>query len=156
MEQSCKLEQIGKLELSCKLEISWQLEVGIKFEVGTKIQLNNVQFYAGTEKAIEPYASREIQELARVLLENKKIKVEVSGHIFLSKEELEKGSVYDDSNLSGRRARVVCQKLVELGVAEDRLKCIGYGGRRYLHLTNDQYSEEAQLNRRVEVEILAK
>ena len=47
-------------------------------------------------------------------------------------------------------------KLKALGVASTRLRCVGYGGKRYLYLTNDEYSREAQLNRRVEVEILSK
>lgn len=125
-------------------------------EIGSKIQLNNVQFYAGTEKMIEPYASEEINVLARFLMENPTVKVEVSGHIFLSQKELEKGDVKDDFNLSGRRARVVCDKLQTLGVVSERLTCVGYGGQKYLYLTNDEYSREAQLNRRVEVEILSK
>ena len=123
-------------------------------KVGSKIQLNNVQFYAGTAKTIEPYASDEIHALGKLLIENLKIKVEVSGHIYLSKDELEKGEKYDASNLSQKRADTVCKRLLLMGVDESRLKCIGYGGTRYLYLTNDEYSREAQLNRRVEVEVL--
>lgn len=126
-----------------------------KLKVGSKIQLNNVQFYAGTAKTIEPYATEEINRLGKLLLENLNIRVEVSGHIYLSKDELEKGEKYDASNLSQRRADTVCSRLVMMGVANNRLKCIGYGGTKYLYLTNDEYSREAQLNRRVEVEVLS-
>lgn len=125
-------------------------------ELGSKIQLPNVQFYAGTDKPIQPYALLEIKALAKTLIKNPEVTVEVSGHIFLSEKEIRSREVFDKSNLSGRRAQVVCDQLVELGVSRKRLRCVGYGGSRYLYLTNDQYSEEAQLNRRVEVEVIGK
>jgi flagellar motor protein MotB len=127
-----------------------------KFELGAKVQLENVQFYAGTDKPIEPYASSEISALATKLLEQPGIKIEVSGHIFLTENEIKKGQRSDDSNLSGKRANTVCNKLINLGITPKRLRCVGYGGTRYLYLTNDQYSKEAQLNRRVEIEVIGK
>lgn len=131
-------------------------DYNFKFELGAKVQLRNVQFYAGTDKPIEPYASNEISALATKLLEQPNIKIEVSGHIFLTKNEIKKGQRSDDSNLSGKRANTVCNKLINLGIIPKRLRCVGYGGTRYLYLTNDQYSKEAQLNRRVEIEVIEK
>lgn len=147
-------KEIGELKISSVAgSMSGQLD--LKLELGSKIQLPNVQFYAGTDKPIQPYALLEIKGLSSKLLENPNIKVEVSGHIFLTKKEIESRKVFDKSNLSGRRAQLVCDELVRLGVSRKRLRCLGYGGKRYLYLTNDQYSEEAQLNRRVEVEVIA-
>lgn len=126
------------------------------FEVGTKFKLENVHFFPGTDRPIEPYASAEILNFSEFLKKNPSIQIEVSGHIYQSKKNIEKGSDEDDYNLSGRRANVVCSKLIEFGVNDSRLRCVGYGAKRYLYLSNDQYSKEAQLNRRVEVEILSK
>lgn len=145
---------VNELRLS-NLEGATTTQPGLKLELGTKIQLPNVQFYAGTDKPIQPYALLEIKGLASRLLKNPKVKVEVSGHIFLTEKEIKSRKVFDKSNLSGRRAQLVCDELVRLGVSRSRLKCVGYGGERYLYLTNDQYSQEAQLNRRVEVEVTA-
>ena len=127
-----------------------------EFKLGSKIQLSNVQFYAGTAKPIQPYAMAEIRKLAQNLKKKPNVKIEVSGHIFLTEKEIKTGEDLDKSNLSGRRAQLVCNELVTLGVRRSRLRCVGYGGRRYLYLTNDQYSEKAQLNRRVEIEVLEK
>lgn len=127
-----------------------------QFEIGSKFQLQNVHFYPGTENAIEPYAGREVADLANFLQENQRVTIEVSGHIFETKEAIEAGKADDEYNLSGRRAEYVCNKLVEFGISRKRLKCLGYGATRPLYMTDDQYSEEAQLNRRVEVEILTK
>lgn len=154
-DQNKRLDkEVKELKLSGKIEGVPNL-ISSNLAIGTKIQLPNVQFYAGTDKPIQPYALLEIKNLAKRLNENPSVKVEVSGHIFLSEKEIKSRETYDKSNLSGRRAQLVCDELVNLGVARNRLKCIGYGGQRYLYLTNDQYSEEAQLNRRVEVEVIA-
>ncbi len=132
---------------------------GVKYNdyaVGSRIRLENVHFYPGTGNAIEPYASREIQEFAVFMINNPQIMVEVSGHIFETKSSIEAGKAEDVYNLSGERAKFVCKKLVEFGVKNKRLSCMGYGATRPIILTEDQYSQEAQSNRRVEIEILSK
>lgn len=127
-----------------------------QFEVGSKIILQDVHFYPGTDRAIEPYASREISDFSKFMKKNPNITVEVSGHIFETKKAIESGKANDGYNLSGRRANFVCDKLIEFGVADKRFSCVGYGVQRQLVLTNDQYSEDAQKNRRVEIEIISK
>lgn len=127
-----------------------------EYQVGSKIRLENVQFYPGTDRPIEPYASREIGEFADYMNENPMVIVEVSGHIFETKKAIESGKADDKYNLSGARARKVCEILMKFGISGKRLNCVGYGASRYIHLTDDQYSVEAQKNRRVEIEILSK
>lgn len=127
-----------------------------EFAVGTKIRLENVHFYPGTDRAIEPYASREIVAFAKAMKKNPNISIEVSGHIFETKKSIQDGRAEDEYNLSGRRANYVCNKFYEFGISLKRLRCVGYGATRSIVLTNDQYSEDAQKNRRVEIEILSK
>lgn len=127
-----------------------------KYDVGSKIRLENVQFYPGTDRTIEPYASREIKEFALYMKANPQVMIEVSGHIFETKKAIEDGKADDEYNLSGARAEAVCRILKEFDISAKRLRCVGYGTRRSVYLTNDQYSEEAQKNRRVEIEILSK
>jgi outer membrane protein OmpA-like peptidoglycan-associated protein len=126
------------------------------YEIGSKFKLEDVHFYPGTDRPIEPYASMEIKKLSEFLKNKPTISIEVSGHIYQSKKSIEKHRDSDDFNLSGKRANVVCDKLAEFGINDSRLRCVGYAAKRYLYLTDDQYSKEAQLNRRVEVEILSK
>lgn len=127
-----------------------------EFEVGSKFLLQDVHFYPGTDRSIEPYATRELVAFAAFMAKNPGVTVEVSGHIFETKKAIESGKAEDEYNLSGRRARNVCNILVREGVNPKRLKCVGYGASRPIQMTNDQYSETAQKNRRVEVEILTK
>ena len=121
---------------------------------GIAVALKNVHFYSGTANPIEPYASAELEILAKRLNKKPETKIEVSGHIYQSKDDIESGKANDEFNLSYKRARRVCDMLIDFDVDEDRLRCVGYGAKRYLYLTNDSYSKEAQLNRRVEVEVL--
>ncbi|MFT6630319.1 MAG: outer membrane protein OmpA-like peptidoglycan-associated protein [Bacteriovoracaceae bacterium] len=127
-----------------------------EFEVGSKILLQDVHFYPGTDRAIEPYASRELTSFAVFMSKNPNVTVEISGHIFETQKAIESGKAEDEYNLSGRRARNVCNILIREGVNPKRLRCVGYGASRPIEMTNDQYSETAQKNRRVEVEILTK
>lgn len=126
------------------------------YKIGESITLKDVHFYPGTDRAIEPYASREVLGIANFLKKNPAVMVEISGHIFETKKAINQGRANDRFNLSGRRADFVCQKLVEFGINEKRFTCKGYGATRSLYLTDDQFSQEAQMNRRVEVEILSK
>ena len=127
-----------------------------KYEIGSKFKLNNGQFYAGTDRPIEPYASHEISSFAEFLRNNPTVMVEISGHIFETKDAIESGQAADVYNLSVKRAKAVCKSLQHYGVNSKRLNCVGYGASRPIVLTNNPYSEEAQKNRRVEVEILSK
>ncbi len=156
-------DEVKKLKKSIEYQESLRISEKIKtdpkfnsFGVGTKVRLDNVQFYPGTDRGIEPYASREIQEFAMFLRNNPKVTIEVSGHIYETKKRIKAGKAEDEYNLSGRRAKFVCERLVAFGVNPKRLRCVGYGAERPVHLTDDQYSLEAQLNRRVEIEILSK
>lgn len=165
-ELEAKLEQKELEKMEIKRELTYkqdarQGEQGVannfdNFQIGSRFKLQNVHFYPGTEKAIEPYSSREVEDLALFLKKNPAVSIEISGHIYETKKAIEAGKADDEYNLSGRRAQYVCQKLEEFGVNPKRLRCLGYGATRPLYLTDDQYSEEAQLNRRVEVEILTK
>ena len=125
-----------------------------KYDVGEKIQLNDVKFYPGTDRPIEPYASNEIVKFASYLNQHPGVKVEVAGHIFETKSAIEKGNAEDTYNLSVKRAKFVCETMQKYGVDSSRLKCVGYGASKPLVLTDDEFSEEAQKNRRVEIEIL--
>ncbi|MDP7321574.1 MAG: OmpA family protein [Bacteriovoracaceae bacterium] len=153
-ELNKKVEQIKNTFVNDQSE---QLNpIYLDYKVGSRIRLKNVHFYPGTERPIEPYASREVADLAKFLMKNPKVTIEVSGHIYETKKAIEQGKADDIYNLSGRRAKAVCKMLEGYGIAPERLQCLGYGANRPIHLTNDQYSEEAQKNRRVEVEILSK
>ncbi len=153
-ELNKKVEQIKNTFVNDQSE---QLNpIYLDYKVGSRIRLENVHFYPGTERPIEPYASREVADLAKFLMKNPKVTIEVSGHIYETKKAIEQGKADDIYNLSGRRAKEVCKMLEGYGIASERLQCLGYGANRPIHLTNDQYSEEAQKNRRVEVEILSK
>lgn len=158
-----ELEKANKVISELKFREQYTKSANLKkgmnfaqFNVGSKIRLMNVHFYPGTSHPIEPYASREISEFATFMQTYPKMIIEVSGHIFETKKAIEEGMADDEYNLSGARAKKVCEILMKFGISAERLKCLGYGASRSIYLTDDQYSLEAQKNRRVEIEILSK
>ncbi len=147
--------EVAKAEVKRTRNKVQNMKLKKSYAIGDKIQLNNVQFYPGTDRAIEPYASNEILAFTEYLKENPQIKIEVSGHIFETKTAIERGLAEDTYNLSVKRAKYVCQTFEKFGISSQRLTCVGYGATRPILLTDDEYSEAAQKNRRVEIEILS-
>jgi outer membrane protein OmpA-like peptidoglycan-associated protein len=108
----------------------------------TRVTLRGVNFELG--KAVLLPISREIlQEVARSLVTNPQVRVEVAGHTDST------GSVAVNERLSLARAESVKAFLVENGVAADRMEVRGYASTQPV-ATNRTASGRAQ-NRRVEL-----
>ena len=91
-----KLEQKELEKMEIKRELTYKQdarkgEQGVannfdNFQIGSRFKLQNVHFYPGTEKAIEPYSSREVEDLALFLKKNPAVSIEISGHIYETKK----------------------------------------------------------------------
>jgi len=118
-----------------------------RVEVGTTIVLRNIFFDTGSA-SLRPESYAELGVLYKLLEDNPKIKIEISGHTD------NVGSAALNQRLSQDRARAVVDFLTERGTAPDRLTYKGYGFSRPV-ATNDT-PEGRQLNRRTEFEIIEK
>jgi len=108
----------------------------------TRVTLRGVNFELG--KAVLLPISREIlQEVARSLVTNPQVRVEVAGHTDST------GSVAVNERLSLARAESVKAFLIENGVAAERMEVQGYASTQPV-ATNRTVSGRAQ-NRRVEL-----
>jgi outer membrane protein OmpA-like peptidoglycan-associated protein len=108
----------------------------------TRVTLRGVNFQTG--KAILLPVSREIlQDVARSLVSNPVVRVEVAGHTDIT------GSRAVNERLSLARAESVKAFLIENGVAADRMEVRGYASTQPV-ATNKTASGRAQ-NRRVEL-----
>ena len=108
----------------------------------TRVTLRGVNFELG--KAVLLPISRDIlQEVARSLVSNPQVRVEIAGHTDST------GSVALNERLSLARAESVKAFLVENGVAADRMEVRGYASTQPV-ATNKTASGRAQ-NRRVEL-----
>ena len=114
---------------------------------GTLIALKDINFYLNTF-AVMPSSKRAIDELIYVMNNNKKLKIEIQGHICCIDR--------DAKNLSLERARQVKRILVSSGISEKRIKVIGFGVSKPKFPIPEKSEFEAARNRRVEIMILEK
>ncbi len=114
---------------------------------GTLIRLKDIFFYLNSF-AIMPTSKQGIDELIYVLNKNKKLKIEIQGHICCVDK--------DKKNLSEDRARQVKRILVSEGIGEKRIKVKGFGVSKPKFAIPEKSEYEASRNRRVEIMILDK
>lgn len=113
-------------------------------EVGTTIVLRNIFFDTGSAN-LRPESYAELGVLYKLLVDNPRLKIEISGHTD------NVGSAAVNQRLSHDRARTVVNFLTGRGISAERLTFRGYGFSRPVATNNTP--EGRQLNRRTEFEI---
>ncbi|MGI6321082.1 MAG: OmpA family protein [Bacteroidales bacterium] len=116
-----------------------------KMEVGQKIVLRNI-FFDFNKSSLRPESNVELENLLKLLNENTKMKIEISGHTD------NVGSAQYNKKLSESRAKSVVDYLTSKGINKDRLSFAGYGFDEPI-APNDT-EEGRQLNRRTEFKIV--
>jgi outer membrane protein OmpA-like peptidoglycan-associated protein len=110
-------------------------------QVGEKIILQGINFESG-KATLLPSSVDTLNAVAIGLLANPEIKIEISGHT----DNI--GSDAYNLRLSQRRAEAVKQFLVGKGVADERIKTIGYGSKKPIE--KNTTSKGRAKNRRIE------
>ena len=87
-----------------------------------------------------------ITNIAKILNDNKNVKVVISGHTVSRGEKLLNKQISQD------RATSVMQALITLGINEDRLTAIGYG--EEFPIAKDDENGLSEINRRVEFKVI--
>jgi hypothetical protein len=114
-------------------------------EVGEDIPLKNV-FFVRSEPTLLAISYPELNKLAKLLLENPTIEIELSGHTD------NVGNPEKNVQLSEQRVETVKKYLVSKGVSDDRITGKGYGGSK--PIADNTKEETRKLNRRVEFKIV--
>ena len=91
---------------------------------------------------IKPESMTEINRIANLMKENPDLKFEVQGHTDNT------GTVAGNQKLSEQRAQAIVNKLVEMGIAANRLSAKGMG--QSAPLADNSTDEGRAKNRRVE------
>ncbi len=116
-----------------------------KMKQGAKIVVENILFNSG-KSTLKSSSFAELDKLADLLMENKDVRLEVSGHTD------NVGSSAINKKISKARALAVRNYLVTKGVEEERLEYEGYGFDQPI-ADNSTAAGRAQ-NRRVEVKVI--
>lgn len=126
-----------------KESISAQITAG---KVGEKIQLKSLNFYPGIADLL-PQSAGVLQELLLAMNKNKKLIIEIHGHICCAPD--------DYANLSRERAQTVYQYLIQNSVDPARMSFKGFGVSQPLFPIPEKTEEERVGNRRVEIKIIS-
>ncbi len=114
--------------------------------VGSRAILRNV-FFDFDKATLRPESKVELDKWVKFLKDNPNIKIEIGGHTDI------RGSDEYNMDLSMRRARAVYNYFLEHGIPAERMTYKGYGETQLL--TTETTEEAHQLNRRVEIKIIA-
>ncbi len=114
-------------------------------KINTTYVLRNIQFEFDSYKLL-PSSFDEMDELARYVLKNPHIKLQLSGHTD------DRGGDRYNSTLSKNRASSVAKYLMLQGIAANRIEIFGYGKSK--PLVNASTEEARTINRRVEIRFL--
>jgi outer membrane protein OmpA-like peptidoglycan-associated protein len=117
--------------------------LGTKYQEGEKVVIPNIYFASGSADLIIDN-DEIINRVYEILSANRELVVEVGGHT--DALEAKKHGEY----LSYLRAKMIVEKLVSMGIPEDRLVPIGFGSADPL-ATNDDEKDGREINRRIEL-----
>ncbi len=115
-------------------------------KTGQTVVINNL-FFEGEKTNILPESFSELNRIYGILKFNEKLKIVISGHTSKNESGLEW-----NKTLSTNRALAVKKYLVDKGILESRITCIGYGYSKPLYSSTNQAI--IVKNRRVEFEIV--
>ncbi|GEO04728.1 cell envelope biogenesis protein OmpA [Adhaeribacter aerolatus] len=112
---------------------------------GAAIVLNNLFFPTG-KHSLESKSKTELNKLIQFLVQNKGVKIEISGHTDNVGEQAA------NLTLSKKRAQSVVDYLSQHGISRDRIVAAGYGEGK--PVAKNDSEENRQLNRRIELKII--
>lgn len=116
-----------------------------RIKVGSIVVLNNI-FFDFNKATLRPESTNELDRIVKLLAENPKIVVEISGHT----DNI--GSAAYNKKLSGERAKSVVDYLISKGIEATRLSYKGYGFDQPIAPNDTEVGR--QMNRRTEFKII--
>ncbi len=141
------LSQLKRIDITeSYLNDVYNLDVTmVKVKVGDKVILNNILFETG-KSVLTAGSYNELKRLLNYMLENPKMRIEVSGHTDNT------GSASINLILSESRAKIVVKYLINKGIDRSRMVFKGYGFKQ--PVADNATIEGRSKNRRVEFKIL--
>jgi outer membrane protein OmpA-like peptidoglycan-associated protein len=116
-------------------------------KVGQFLELKGLNFVGGQDIVL-PQSLPILEDLLKVMSENKNLSIEIQGHICCNS--------YDSADLSTKRANAVFQFLLDNGISLNRIFYRGFGSSTPIFPLPEKTEEERIANRRVEILILQK
>ncbi len=124
-----------------------------ELRTGSSYALGKINFKTGRVTLVKS-SMKELEKLVRFLRKNRKIHIEVQGHVCCGGDD-DSDALNSDTGtqtLSVDRARFIHNYLINRGIAKDRLSYKGYAFKAPLHFP-EKNSRDRGANRRVEIKI---
>lgn len=106
------------------------------------LEMGDVTFEGGSA-VLSPSATQELDKVAEFLAINNTAKITIEGHAWYQNDRAQ--------GISEERAVAAMTYLVQMGISEDRIETIGYGGTR--PLVTDPDRDKTTANRRIEIRV---
>ena len=119
-------------------------------KVGAKYNFGNINFY-GNLPDLLPCSYPSADALCQLMLKNKKLVIQIEGHVNKGGVKTEKEEVFNQQ-LSEQRAITIYDYLIKKGISKDRLSTVGLSATQMIY-ANPKTDSEQEANRRVEVKI---
>lgn len=110
----------------------------------SRIILDHIHFHIASDK-LQTGSYRQLNELARLLNDQPRLRLEISGHTDAT------GEAIRNKLLSQRRADTIRYYLIGRGIASERMTSVGYGSQQ--PLGENETEAGRQRNRRVEIRV---
>ncbi len=140
-----KIQKINPSKVIVSQNLSSDL---IKAKIGDKLLLKNFNFYDRTD-VLYPESYRVREELLKILKENKKLKIEIHGHICCTLGK-------DEEQIALKRCVGTIEYLVINGIEKSRLSYKSFDSTQPIYPIPEKNEEERKANRRVEIVIVDK
>ena len=116
-------------------------------KVGMSFTIEQIEFKPGTSEFLKKSEPR-LKRLRDFMALNSEVRIEIQGHVFSLEENTLMGQ-----KLSESRAIMVYNYLILNGISKYRMTTKGFGNTRPI-FPNPKFSDEEQMNRRVEIKVL--
>jgi outer membrane protein OmpA-like peptidoglycan-associated protein len=131
-----------------------------KLRGGKKYTLGGINFEGNLPELLpESYAS--VNALCRLMKKNKNMIIRIEGHVNAPNNltnsawsERQNSRIYFHQHLSEARAQTVYHYLISKDIAKERMSTIGFSN-KYMLYPNPKNEEEAEKNRRVEINVIS-
>ena len=145
-----RLKQLYDKELQILSNAESELTIFLdQIKVGMSFTIEQIEFKTGTSEFLKKSEPR-LKRLRDFMVLNSDVRIEIQGHVFSLEENTLMGQ-----KLSESRAIMVYNYLILNGISKNRMTTKGFGNTRPI-CPNPKFSDEEQMNRRVEIEIIKK
>jgi outer membrane protein OmpA-like peptidoglycan-associated protein len=143
-------QTINTIELKGKVAFSDIKVVLPKLKKGEKYKLGSINFY-GNVAMLLPESFASVESLFKLMKKNKKMIIQIEGHVNDPGNMSDKGF---DQTLSNERAKTIYNYLVKKGISKDRISFVGLSNNFPLY-KKPANEFQAQANRRVEIKVIS-